>query len=144
MIFIKKNYMFLITWKKKKFYNICSLVPLELHHIFLIYELDNITLQQTRPDTWLPQSCADGQGLYLRSLYHLGRSNEAKDYKNQKKNVTDHGPTNQRTDLPTDWKSIKDKSLGSSVWGTALVLITKWFEWSLIVSNRNVVFPFYP
>ena len=27
----------------------------------------------------LPQSCAVGQGLYLRSLDHLGRSCEAKD-----------------------------------------------------------------
>ena len=40
---------------------------------------------KTRPDTRLPQSRAGGQGLYLRSLNHLGRSGEAKDCKNQKK-----------------------------------------------------------
>ena len=123
MIFIKKNYMFLITWKKKKFYNICSLVPLELDHIFLIYELDNITLQQTRLDTWLPQSCADGQGLYLRSLYHLGRSNEAKDYKNQKKMWQ---TTDQRTNgpiyRPTE-NQIRTRALG------ALYEVQPWF-WS--------------
>ena len=33
---------------------------------------------QTRPDTRLPQSRAGGQGPYLRSLDHLGRSSEAK------------------------------------------------------------------
>ena len=31
----------------------------------------------TRPDTRLPQSRPGGQGLYLRSPYHLGGSNEA-------------------------------------------------------------------
>ena len=35
----------------------------------------------TRPDTRLPQSRAGGQGLYLWSLNHLGRSSEAKDCK---------------------------------------------------------------
>ena len=39
----------------------------------------------TRPDTQLPQSRVCGQGLYLRSLNHLGRSSEAKDRKNLKK-----------------------------------------------------------
>ena len=33
----------------------------------------------TRLDTRLPQSCAGGQGPYLKSLDHLGRSSEAKD-----------------------------------------------------------------
>ena len=36
----------------------------------------------TRPDTRLPQSREGGQGPYLRSLDHLGWSNEAKDRKN--------------------------------------------------------------
>ena len=36
---------------------------------------------KTRPDTRLPQSRAGGQGPYLRSLDHLGRSREAKDRK---------------------------------------------------------------
>ena len=40
---------------------------------------------QTRPDTRLPQSRADGQGLYFRSLDHLGRSSEAKTAKTPKK-----------------------------------------------------------
>ena len=39
--------------------------------------------KETRPDTRLPQSRAGGQGLYLRSLNHLGRSSEAKDRKKQ-------------------------------------------------------------
>ena len=34
---------------------------------------------ETRADTRLPQSRAGGQGLYLRSLDHLGRSSKAKD-----------------------------------------------------------------
>jgi len=53
----------------------------------------------TRPDTRIPQSRVGGQGLYLRSLDHLGRSSEAKDRKN-KKSETD-GPTNGWTDGPT-------------------------------------------
>ena len=40
---------------------------------------------KTRPDTRLPQSRAGGQGPYLRSLDHLGRSSEAKDRKKNKK-----------------------------------------------------------
>ena len=51
--------------------------------------------------TWLPKSCAGGQGLYSRSLDHLGRSSEAKDCKNPKKVKCD-GPTDGRTDRQTD------------------------------------------
>ena len=40
--------------------------------------------RETRPDTRLPQSGAGGQGLFLRSLDHLGRS-EAKERKNKQK-----------------------------------------------------------
>ena len=35
----------------------------------------------TRPDTWLPKSRAGGQGPYLRSLDHLGRSSEVRKVK---------------------------------------------------------------
>ena len=35
----------------------------------------------TRPDTRLPKSRAGGQGPYLRSLDHLGRSSEVKEIK---------------------------------------------------------------
>ena len=35
--------------------------------------------KKTRPDTRLPQSSAGGQGPYLRSLEHLGRSSEVKE-----------------------------------------------------------------
>ena len=62
-------------------------------------------VSKTRPDTRLPQSRAGGQGLYLRSLNHLGRSGEAKDCKNQKKvkcNGPTDGPTDGRTDGRTD------------------------------------------
>ena len=48
-------------------------------------ELDKKTKRITRPDTWLPKLRAGGQGLFLRSLDHLGRSSEAKDRKNKKK-----------------------------------------------------------
>ena len=34
--------------------------------------------EKTRPDTRLPQSLAGGQGQFLRSLDHLGRSSEVK------------------------------------------------------------------
>ena len=40
---------------------------------------------ETRPDTRLPQSRVGGQGPYLRSLDHLGRSSKAKDRKKTKK-----------------------------------------------------------
>ena len=39
----------------------------------------------TRLDTWRPMLCAGGQGLYLRSLDHLGRSSEATDRKKNEK-----------------------------------------------------------
>ena len=39
---------------------------------------------KTRPDTGLPQSRAGGQGLFLRSLDHLGRSSGANTAKKQK------------------------------------------------------------
>ena len=51
--------------------------------------------KSTRPDTRLPQSRADGQGPYLRSLDHLGRGSEAQHRK--KSSVTD-GRTDGRTD----------------------------------------------
>ena len=43
----------------------------------------------TRPDTQLPQSCVGGQGPYLRSLNHLGRSSEVNDCKKTKKVKSD-------------------------------------------------------
>ena len=65
--------------------------------------------RKTRPDTRLPQSRAGGQGPYLRSLHHLGRSSEAKDRKKTKKVKCDgwtgrptDGPADRRTDGPTD------------------------------------------
>ena len=56
--------------------NHCSFKPITRGYAVMI---------KTRPDTRLPQSRADGQGLYLRSLDHLGRSSEAKDRRKQKK-----------------------------------------------------------
>ena len=56
---------------------------------------------KTRPDTRLPQSHAGGQGLYLRSLNHLGRSIEAKDHKKTKKVKCDRR-TDRWMDGPTD------------------------------------------
>ena len=41
--------------------------------------------QSTRPDTRLPQSRGGGKGPYLRSVEHLGRSNEAKNPINAEK-----------------------------------------------------------
>ena len=60
-------------------------------------------LLETRLDTWLPQSRVGGQGLYLRSLDHLGRSIEAKDRKTPKKVKCDG-----RTDRPIDATSKQD------------------------------------
>ena len=57
----------------------------------------NSRKKKTRPDTQLPKSRAGGQGLYLRSLDHLGRSSEAKDRKKPKKVKCD-GRTNGRTE----------------------------------------------
>ena len=56
---------------------------------------------KTRPDTRLPQSRAGGQGPYLRSLDHLGRSSEAINRKNPKKVKCD-GWMDGRTDGQTD------------------------------------------
>ena len=57
--------------------------------------------KKTRSDTRLPKSRAGGQGPYLRSLHHLGRSSEARNRKKPKKVKCD-GPTDGRTDGPTD------------------------------------------
>ena len=59
-----------------------------------------------RPDARLPLSRAGGQGLYLRSLDHLGGSSEAKDRKKTKKvkcDVRTNGQTHGRTDGLTNW-----------------------------------------
>ena len=61
----------------------------------------NLINTETRPDTRIPQSHAGGQGLYLRSLDHLGRSSEAKDRKTPKKVKCD-GRTDRQTDGWTD------------------------------------------
>ena len=53
--------------------------------------------KKTRPDTRLPQSRAGGQGPYLRSPEHLGRSGKAKKLKNAEKVKCD-GPTDGPTD----------------------------------------------
>ena len=48
---------------------------------------------------------AGGQGPYLRSLDHLGRSGEVKKVKQIKK--VKWGPTNQPTNQPTDQRTDK-------------------------------------
>ena len=47
--------------------------------------LGHLCLHKTRPDTRLPKSHAGGQGPYLRSLDHLGRSGEVQKIKNHEK-----------------------------------------------------------
>ena len=64
-----------------------------------------LLLKKTRPDTRLPQSRAGGQGPYLRSLDHLGRSSEAKDRQNLKKVKCD-GRTDRRTDRRMDGQTL--------------------------------------
>ena len=45
----------------------------------VIYTLDRVNdVNQRRLDTWLPKLHVGGQGPYLRSLDHLGRSSEVK------------------------------------------------------------------
>ena len=73
----------------------------------------------TRPDTRLPQSHAGGQGPYLRSLHHLGRSSEAKEHKNPKKVKCD-GPTDGRT---KGWTDKASSSFHSSPNWTRVVLV---------------------
>ena len=63
----------------------------------LCQQTQNLVKEKTRPDTRLTQSRAGGQGPYLRSLDHMGRSSEVKDCKNPKKVKCDG-----RTDGPTD------------------------------------------
>ena len=72
--------------------------------VFLI--IFKILHYRTRPDTWLPQSRAGGQGPYLRSLDHLGRSSEAKDRKNPKKVKCD-GRTDRQMDRRTNRRTNK-------------------------------------
>ena len=60
-----------------------------------------LSLIKTRPDTRLPQSRAGGQGPYLRSVEHLGKSGTAKNPINAKK-VKCAGPTDQWTDGRTN------------------------------------------
>ena len=62
-----------------------------------------------RPDTRLPQTRAGGQGLYLRSLDHLGRRSEAKNRKKTKKVKCD-GPMDGPTDGPTK-RGVESRSI---------------------------------
>ena len=78
---------------------------------------------KTRPDTRLPQSHTGGQGPYLRSVEHLGRSGIAKNPINAKKVKCD-GPTDGRTDGRTDkagWRVAKHATKNhekSNMWPT--------------------------
>ena len=46
----------------------------------VIYMIDRVNdVNQTKLETWLPKLRVGGQGLYLRSLDHLGRSSEVKE-----------------------------------------------------------------
>ena len=47
--------------------------------------IKNRNIDKTRPDTRLPQSRAGGQGPYLRSVEHLGRSGIARNFINAEK-----------------------------------------------------------
>ena len=59
----------------------------------------NGRMNKTRPDTRLPKSRAGGQGLFLRSPHHLGRSSEATDRKKKTKKLSVmDGPTHRLTD----------------------------------------------
>ena len=60
-----------------------------------------MSYKETRPDTRLPHARAGGQGPYLRSLDHFGRSSKGKDCKNKNKIKFD-GPTDGLTDRQTD------------------------------------------
>ena len=73
-------------------------MPRFLQEIFEIMEFHII---KTRPDARLPQSRAGGQGPYLRSLDHLGRSSEAKNHRNPQKVKCD-GRNDIQTDRQTD------------------------------------------
>ena len=50
-------------------------------------------LQLTRPDTGLPQSRVGGQGPYLRSGEHLGKSGMPKSPIDAEKVIVTDGPT---------------------------------------------------
>ena len=60
---------------------------------------------KTRPETRLLKLCAGGQGPYLRSVEHFGRSGIAKNPMNTKKVKCEDGQTDGRTDRPTDGQS---------------------------------------
>ena len=80
-----------------------TLKLLEKNHIFYFKQgriHSNPVGNATRLDTWLTQLRVGGQGLYLRSFDHLGRSSEDKDRKNPKKGKCD-GLTDGQTDGPT-------------------------------------------
>ena len=63
-----------------------------LNHLLKEERSKAVIFTDNKADTQLPQSRVGGQGLYLRSLYHLGRSSEAKDRKKQKKCCVTDGP----------------------------------------------------
>ena len=66
-------------------------------HVELQYRRESASPRLTRLDIRLPQSCAGGQGPYLRSVEHLGRSGIAKNPINTKK-VNCDGRTDGRMD----------------------------------------------
>ena len=48
-------------------------------HAWAADEVQSRYHKKTRLDVWLPRSLVGGQGLYLKSLEHLGRSSKAND-----------------------------------------------------------------
>ena len=71
----------------------------QICHADEIYQ--EVVFPVTRPDTRLPMSRAGGQGPYLRSVEHLGRSGIAKNPINAEKVKCD-GRMDRQTDGPTD------------------------------------------
>ena len=58
--------------------NPTDILPLQRRLYLILFAVLFLSFsEETRPDTRLPKSHAGGQGPYLRSLDHLGRSSEA-------------------------------------------------------------------
>ena len=91
----------MIKYEVKSYFSLDHIkrsLPIVLHQIIIVADF---LRQKTRPDTRLPQSRAGGQGPYLRSVEHLGRSGLARNPRNAEKVKCD-GPTDGRTDGRTD------------------------------------------
>ena len=105
--------------------------------------------QITRPDTRLFQLCVGGQGPYLRSAWHLGRSSMSKNKKHKKRKVW---PINQLTNQPADQPSdrqiawcrvLEHANKETKKWHNFLMSCPIWLKYCMEVVDKDLQYLYW-